>query len=87
MNLIGALRREERKLLTTQQEVAGRLRGVVAALHALNGHVPRALHNMPSEITISTGGHKLKGRKLSAAHRRAIKIGIAKAKARKAGRK
>jgi hypothetical protein len=86
MNLIGALRREERKLLTTQQEVAGRLRGVLAAIHALNGHVPRAISHMPSEISTDRGS-KLRGRKLSAAHRRAIKLGIQKAKARKAGAK
>jgi hypothetical protein len=43
---------------------------------------------MPSEIEISSDrGSKLRGRKLSASHRRAIKIGIAKAKARKAGGK
>ena len=62
--LIAMLRDEERKL-------AGRLTGLRAAIHALSGntskpHVTRA--------------HKLKGRKLSAAHRAAIKAGIAKAR-------
>ena len=54
----------------------------------MNGYAPRAINHMPSEIEISgNGGSKLRGRKLSASHRRAIKIGIAKAKARKAGGK
>jgi hypothetical protein len=56
------------------------------AIRALNGYAPRAIHHMPSEIEISSDrGSKLRGMKLSASHRRAIKIGIAKAKARKAG--
>jgi hypothetical protein len=54
----------------------------------LNGYEPRAINHVPSEIEISSDrGSKLRGRKLSASHRRAIKIGIAKAKARKAGGK
>jgi hypothetical protein len=63
-NLIAMLRNEERKL-------AGRLSGLRAAIHALsgNGSKPQAGR-----------GHKLRGRKLSAAHRAAIKAGIAKAK-------
>ena len=73
MDIVAALRNEERKLDT-------RLGGIKQAIHALNGHT--------SDGSIgSDRGSKLKGKKLSAAHRRAIKVGIAKAKARKAGSK
>jgi len=72
---------EEKKLQT-------RLGGIRRAIRALNGYAPRAINHMPSEIEISSDrGSKLKGKKLSAAHRRAIALGIAKSKARKAGGK
>ena len=81
MDIIAALKNEERKLET-------RLGGIKRAIQALNGYAPRAIKNMPSEIEISSDrGSKLRGRKLSAAHRRAIQLGIQKAKARKAGAK
>jgi hypothetical protein len=82
MDIVAALKSEEKKLET-------RLGGIRQAIRALNGYAPRAInHNMPSEIEISSDrGSELRGRKLSASHRRAIKIGIAKAKARKAGGK
>jgi hypothetical protein len=62
--LIAMLRNEERKL-------ASRLTGLQAAIAALSGN---------SSKPYAARGHKLKGRKLSAAHRAAIKAGIAKAK-------
>ena len=62
--LIEMLRDEERKL-------AGRLTGLRAAIQALSGN--------SSKPNVARA-HKLKGRKLSAAHRAAIKAGIAKAK-------
>lgn len=74
MDILAALRSEERKLET-------QLGGIKGAILALNGHAS------VSRVVSSAGGHKLKGRKLSAAHVRAIKLGIAKAKARKAGSK
>jgi hypothetical protein len=81
MDIVAALKSEEKKLET-------RLGGIRQAIRALNGYAPRAINHMPSEIEISSDrGSKLRGRKLSAAHRRAIKVGIAKAKARKAGGK
>jgi len=82
MDIVAALKSEEKKLET-------RLGGIRQAIRALNGYAPRAInHNMPNEIEISSDrGHNLKGRKLSPAHVRAIKMGIAKAKARKAGSK
>jgi hypothetical protein len=67
--LIAMLRDEERKL-------AGRLTGLRAAIQALSGNTSKPY---------AARAHKLKGRKLSAAHRAAIKAGIAKAK--KAARK
>ena len=63
--LIALLRDEERKL-------AGRLTGLRAAIHALAG--------TNSSKPNADRGNKLRGRKLSAAHRAAIKAGIARAK-------
>jgi len=81
MDILAALKSEARKLET-------QLDGLHNAIRALNGYAPRAINHMPREIEISSDrGSKLQGRKLSAAHRRAIKVGIAKAKARKAGGK
>jgi hypothetical protein len=74
MDIVAALRSEEKKLET-------RLGGIRQAILALNGHAS------VSHVVSSERGSKLKGRKLSAAHRRAIKVGIAKSKARKAGSK
>ena len=79
MDIVAALKSEEKKLET-------RLGGIRQAIRALNGYAPRAVNHMPTEIS-SDGGSKLKGKKLSAAHRRAIALGIAKSKARKAGGK
>jgi len=81
MDIVAALRSEAKKLET-------QLGGIRQAIRALNGYAPRAINHTPSEVEISSdGGSKLRGRKLSAAHRRAIKLGIQKAKARKAGGK
>jgi hypothetical protein len=62
--LMALLRDEERKL-------AGRLNGLRAAIHALSGN---------SSKPNAGRSNKLRGKKLSAAHRAAIKAGIAKAK-------
>jgi len=64
MGLLKMLRDEERRL-------AGRLTGLRAAIQALSGN---------SSKPHAGRGHKLRGRKLSAAHRAAIKAGIAKAR-------
>ena len=81
MDIVAALKSEEKKLET-------RLGGIRQAIRALNGYAPREINHTPREIEISSDhGSKLRGRKLSAAHRRAIKLGIQKAKARKAGGK
>jgi hypothetical protein len=73
MDILAALRSEETKL-------KAQLSGIRQAIHALNGHTSDGSSG-------SDRGSKLKGKKLSAAHRTAIKVGIAKAKARKAGGK
>ena len=72
MDIVAALKGEEKKLET-------RLGGIRQAIRALNGYAPRAINHMPSEIS-SDRRSKLRGRKLSAAHRAAIKSGIARAK-------
>jgi hypothetical protein len=61
-------------LKSEEKKLETRLSGIRQAIHALNDH-----HEPSDRVS------KLKGRKLSAAHRRAIKAGIArrKAKARK----
>jgi hypothetical protein len=64
MDLLKMLRDEERKL-------AGRLTGLRTAIAALSGN---------SSEPHAGRRNKLRGRKLSAAHRAAIKAGIAKAK-------
>ena len=75
MDILAALRSEAKKLEM-------QLGGIRQAIHALNGHTSNGDHSSGSGR-----GTKLKGRKLSAAHRKAIKAGIAKSKARKAGSK
>ena len=76
MNILNLLKQEERKLQAAYKQVAAQLRGLRTAIVALNGH----------HATPTSGGRSntLKGKKLSAAHRKAIKAGIAKAKAAKA---
>jgi hypothetical protein len=64
--------RAERKLMKTFEKVEGQLRGIRAAINALNGNNVK--------VHTTRRGNKLRGRKLSAAHRRAIKEGIARAK-------
>lgn len=64
MDKLIAMLRDEERKLTS------RLTGLRAAIHALSG----------SSTQHAARAHKLKGRKLSAAHRAAIKAGIAKAR-------
>ena len=75
MDVLKVLRKEESKLLTVVGKAETKLSQIRAAINALstNGHKPFAAR-------VS----KLRGRKLSAAHRRAIKAGIRKARAAKA---
>ena len=75
MDIVAALKQEERKL-------EAQLGGIKQAILALNGLAS------VSHVVSSERGSKLKGRKLSAAHRLAIKQGIARRKAfaRKAGK-
>jgi hypothetical protein len=76
MDLLRVLRHEESKLLQVFNKVDGQLKAVRTAINALasNSSKPHVARSQ-----------KLKGRKLSAAHRAAIKRGIAKAKAKNAG--
>jgi hypothetical protein len=69
--LMRMLHREEKKLLSTQDKVAGTLINLRAAIHALAGN---------GNKSVGARASKLRGKKLSAAHRRAIKLGIARAK-------
>ena len=81
MDVLRILRKEESKLLAAQDKVAHRLAGLRGAINALSGdrHTIRA-HAVVAAHKVS----KLRGKKLSAAHRAAIKRGIAKARAGKA---
>jgi hypothetical protein len=71
MDILKVLRKEERKLLAVFSNAEMKLSQVRAAINAMstNGHK-----------SVAARASKLKGKPLSAAHRRAIKIGIAKAK-------
>jgi hypothetical protein len=79
MNILNLLKQEERKLLVASKRVASQLRGLRAAIVALAGK-----HQAPAR----RGGSKLKGKKLSLAHRKAIKAGLAarRAKEKAAGK-
>jgi hypothetical protein len=69
MDVQKILIREEKKLLAVANKVGAKLSQIKAAINALGTNSkPHAR------------GAKLRGRKLSAAHRRAIKTGIARAK-------
>ena len=72
MNILKMLHREKKKLLVTQEKIEGQIDRMRAAINALNG---TALSARPK-----VRPHKLKGKKLSAAHKRAIRLGIARAK-------
>ncbi len=69
MNILKALHHEEKKLLLSQEKIDGQLHGIRAAINAVSGN--------------GTGKRKRRprGHKMSAAHKRAIRLGIAKAKA------
>jgi hypothetical protein len=76
--LLGVMHKEEKKLLAMQDRIAGRLTGLRAAINALSTNVRNG------SARVAHRGSKLRGRHLSAAHRKAIKAGIAKARAAKA---
>lgn len=66
MDLLKVRRKEESKLLAVSEKIGGKLSQVRAAINAMsNGNA-------------SGRGSKLRGNKLSAAHRAAIKAGWAK---------
>ncbi|HUC54849.1 MAG TPA: hypothetical protein VMR90_12425 [Candidatus Cybelea sp.] len=67
--LMRMLHREEKKLLSTQDKVAGKLTNLRAAIHALAGNGNKSVGARVS---------KLKGKPLSAKHRAAIRAGWAK---------
>jgi hypothetical protein len=73
MNILMALHREERKLLAVQGKIEGKLTRLRAAINALAD---------------SSNGAGRKGRrrgyKMSAAHKRAIRLGIRRAQRAKA---
>ena len=76
VDILRILRKEESKLLAAQDKVAHRLVGLRGAITALSGNA--------THTRVADRGSKLRGKKLSAAHRAAIKRGIARAKGGKA---
>ena len=75
MKLEREIKKLRKKMLAERQHLTDRINKINGVIDALNG---------------TSAGRKRgpkKGRKLSAAHRRAIREGIAKSKARKAGAK
>jgi hypothetical protein len=67
MDVLKVLRMEEKKLLLLQQNTTVRLSGLRQAINALSGGTSNGGRTAKS--------HALKGRKISAAHRAAIKAG------------
>jgi hypothetical protein len=77
MDVLKVLRKEESKLLAVFSTAETKLSQVRAAINALSTNGKRPFDGHTS---VANRGSKLRGRKLSAAHRRAIKAGIARAK-------
>lgn len=71
MDILKVLRKEESKLLVVSNKVGAKLSQIRAAINAMSGN-----GNKSVAVRVS----KMRGKKLSAAHRRAIKLGIARAK-------
>jgi len=74
MNILKVLHKEEHKLLQAAGKIEGELSRIRAAIKALGTNGARQ------------DGDPRRGKKLSAAHRRAIREGIKKAKLAKAGK-
>jgi hypothetical protein len=75
MNLLKVLHKEERKLLQSAGKIEGELTRIRAAINALASNGTEEKHRRDADPR--------RGRKLSAAHRRAIREGIRKAKLKK----
>ena len=75
MDVLRVLHNEERKLLAVADKIGMKLSQIRAAINAMSTNGNRS---------VSARVSKLRGKKLSAAHRRAIKLGIARAKKAKA---
>jgi hypothetical protein len=71
MDVLKVLHNEERKLLGVADKIGVKLSQIRAAINAMSANGNRSVASRVS---------KLRGKKLSAAHRRAIKLGIARAK-------
>jgi hypothetical protein len=76
MNILKMLHKEEQQLLAASGKIEGELTRIRAAINALASNGTGEKHRRDVDPR--------RGRKLSAAHRRAIKAGIARAKAKKA---
>ena len=73
MNILKVLHHEEKKLLQSAGKIESELTRIRAAINALASNGTGEKHRQVDPR---------RGRKLSAAHRRAIKAGIARAKAK-----
>jgi hypothetical protein len=76
--LLRVMHKEEKNLLAMQDKIANRLTGLRAAINALS------TNGRNGSARVAHRGSKLRGRHLSAAHKRAIREGIRKARAAKA---
>jgi hypothetical protein len=74
MNILKVLHKEERKLTAASGKIEGELTRIRAAINALASNGTEEKHRRDVDPR--------RGRKLSAANRRAMKAGIARAKAR-----
>jgi hypothetical protein len=78
MDVLKVLHNEERKLLVVANKIGVKLSQIRAAINAMSTNGNKSVGARVS---------KLRGKKLSAAHRRAISEGIRKSKLRKTGGK
>lgn len=76
MNFLKTMLREERRLMSKRDKIDGQINQLRGAINALSGGSGNGIKHVRATKS------PLKGRKLSAAHRRAIREGIAKAKAK-----
>jgi hypothetical protein len=76
MDILKVLHKEEHKLLQAAGKIEGELSRIRAAINALG----------TNGASLRRGADPRRGKKLSAAHRRAIREGIKKAKQAKSGR-
>jgi transcription elongation factor len=78
MDVMKVLHREEKKLQDVAGKIGMKLSQIRAAIHAMSANGHKSVGSVGARVS------KLRGKKLSAKHRAAIRAGIRKAQAAKA---